>query len=148
MDIRKETQPEDQPDVRMNLAEVNIDMVITVEGWPDRKPCSVCGKGHTLYQERMTRERLRQPPRSNRMLCKNCYDLAKRRVSKQFTTIPGTIDTTVMTRTGTDLGRCHVCDTSRVIWWDKDQHLGLCDQCYARESQTQEKNGNQENLCS
>lgn len=136
--------PDDPEHIPMKLAEVKIEEFISVEGWPNRKPCSVCGKGHTYYQERMTRERLRQPPRPNRMLCKNCYDRAKRRVSNQFTTIPGTIDTSVMVRTGTDLGRCHVCDTSRIIWWDAEQHLGLCDQCYEREVQTTENRGIQE----
>jgi hypothetical protein len=65
--------------------------------------------------------------------------MAKRRVSKQVTTIPGMIDTTVMIKTGKDLGMCHVCDTSRIIWWDEEQHLGLCDQCYEREVQVSGK---------
>jgi len=59
-------------------------------------------------------------------------------------TIPGTVDTTVMIKTGKDLGRCHVGDTSRIIWWDEEQHLGLCDQCYVREVQVLEKRGFQE----
>lgn len=137
--------PLDAPDyIPMKLAGVKIEEFISVEGWPNRKPCSVCGRSPTYYQERMTRERLREPPRPNRMLCKNCYDLSKRRVSKQVTTIPGTIDTTVMIKIGKDLGRCHVCDTSRIIWWDEEQHLGLCDQCYTRELQAAEKRGFQE----
>jgi hypothetical protein len=140
--------PLSRPDVSdyipMKLAEVKIEEFISVEGWPNRKPCSVCGKGHTYYQERMTRERLRLPPRPNRVPCKNCYDLAKRQASKLFTTIPGTIDTSVMIKIRKDLGRCHVGDTSRIVWWDAEQHLGLCDQCYAREVQTTEKRGFQE----
>ena len=85
----------------------------------------------------MTRERMNQSPRPNKMLCKNYFDKARRVESARFMALPGIIDTSTMIQRGTDLGRCHICNISKAIWWYGAQRVGLCDVCYARESRSQ-----------
>jgi hypothetical protein len=32
------------------------------------------------------------------------------------------------------LGRCHICDTGPIVWFDPVDHFGVCEVCFARES--------------
>ncbi len=138
-EIREEPSAQTEVSSAFPLTEVKSSEFVPVEGWPDRKPCSVCGKTPTYYQERMTRERMSQPHRPNKMLCKNCFDKARRAESSRFMALPGVIDTSPMIQRGNDIGRCHICNISKAIWWDGNQRVGLCDVCYARESRNTKK---------
>ncbi|HWQ65904.1 MAG TPA: hypothetical protein VN372_03420 [Methanospirillum sp.] len=119
------------------LSDIRPSVFVPIEGWPDKKPCCVCGKTPTYYQERASLHRSRGSPHPNLMLCKKCFDTARRAESARFTALPGVIDTAPMVRRECDLGKCHICNTSKAVWWDGAEHLGLCEVCYARESRGQ-----------
>ena len=112
---------------------------IAVEGWPQKKPCIICGRKYTNYQERMTPERLAGPPRANQMLCTGCYEAAQVRVAMSLRTIPGVIDSSAMHRRSTPNGRCGVCHTGPAIWSDPLQQITLCETCYQREQASAER---------
>jgi hypothetical protein len=106
---------------------------VAVDGWPQKKPCIVCGRKYTQYQERMTRERMADPPRPNRMLCTACFKAAQVRVAMSIRTIPGVTDTKTMHRRSSPNGRCTICNTGPAIWSDPGQRVCLCDTCYQKE---------------
>ena len=106
---------------------------IAVEGWPEKKPCTVCGRPYTQYQERMTRDRIAGPPRPNRMLCSVCYEAAQVRAAMEIRTIPGVIDITTLQKRSCPTGKCTVCHTGGSVWIDPGQQVGLCEACYQRE---------------
>ena len=114
------------------LASVNPKNFFRVDGTPDRRRCSVCGKRPTLYQERMTHERLGQPPRMNQMLCKGCYQRAVSRAIAQIVTLPGVIDPGSFIRRTSSVGRCQVCDLQPAVWSDPGNRVHVCDGCYRR----------------
>lgn len=106
---------------------------IEVEGWPQKKPCIVCGRPYTQYQERMTRQRLTEPHRPNRMLCSTCYEAARVREALCVRTIPGVVAIGSMERLAVSSGRCPVCKTGAGIWYDRERQIVLCESCYQRE---------------
>jgi hypothetical protein len=75
------------------------------------------------YQERMTRERMKEPPRFNRKICKKCFEAAKR-------ALPGVMNTVGMVRLYKDLGRCQVCNGGKAVWTDPENHVHICESCY------------------
>ncbi|MFH0967106.1 MAG: hypothetical protein V1862_05435, partial [Methanobacteriota archaeon] len=109
---------------------------IAVEGWPQKKPCIICGRQYTHYQERMTPERITGPPRPNRMLCTGCYEAARVREALSVRTIPGVIDTGPMQHRSSPTGRCTVRNTGSAVWSDPRQQTSLCETCYNREQAT------------
>ena len=81
---------------RVSISTINPKEFRPVDGWPDKKPCIVCGRKPTQYQERTKGKT--QPG----TLCKACYHRAVTMQSSQFRTIPGIIDVTRLQRwTGT-----------------------------------------------
>ncbi len=117
----------------LTLSSIDPSDYITVEGWPRKKPCAICGKPYTHYQERMTRQRMAGPPRENRMICSGCYEMATVRQALSVRTIPGVIDITSLTCRSSPTGRCTVCNTGPGIWADSSQRISLCETCYQRE---------------
>ena len=73
---------------RVSISTINPKEFRPVDGWPDKKPCIVCGRKPTHYQER-TKGKKRPVT-----LCKSCYHRAVTMQSSQFRTIPGIIDVT------------------------------------------------------
>ena len=106
---------------------------IAVQGWPQKKPCAVCGRQYTQYQERMTHERMAGPFRPNRMLCSVCYEAAQVREALAIRTIPGVIDLNALQKRSSPTGKCSVCHTGGSVWIDPGQQVGLCEPCYRRE---------------
>jgi len=117
----------------VTVGSIDPSAFIAVQGWPQKKPCVVCGRPYTRYQERMTRERMAGPPRPNRMLCEGCYEAAKVRIALSVRTIPGVIEITALSQRSSPTGRCTVCNTGSGIWVDPAQRVSLCQTCYERE---------------
>lgn len=112
---------------RVAISTINPKEFRPVDGWPDKKPCIVCGRKPTHYQERM---KGKEKPGT---LCKACYHRAVTMKSSQFRTIPGIIDVTRLKRwTGASVGRCHVCDGDAIAWQDPGDHFGMCETCYSQ----------------
>jgi hypothetical protein len=67
------------PDPSARAAHAHIDMrnFIVVGGWPLKKPCIICGRPYTHYQEQMTSERVAGHPRKNRMFFTVYYETAE-----------------------------------------------------------------------
>lgn len=94
---------------------------------PDKKPCIVCRRKPTHYQER------KKGKEQSGTLCKACYHRAVTMKSSQLRTIPGIIDVTRLQRwTGASVGRCHVCDGDAIAWQDPGDHFGMCETCYSQ----------------
>ena len=85
-DIPAQTEEAAAPAAHLRICP---DDFIAVEGWPQKKPCVVCGRLYTHYQERMTRDRISGQPRENRMLCSICFEAAQVRQALAVRTIPG-----------------------------------------------------------
>ncbi|HWQ66168.1 MAG TPA: hypothetical protein VN372_04775 [Methanospirillum sp.] len=117
----------------VSLSSINPHEFIVIDGWPDTRRCSVCGKKPTHYQERMTRKRQAESPRLNLMLCRSCYDRAVSRHVASLIPLPGVIDTGPMIRVSSSIGRCHLCDIRPAIWSDPGTGMHLCETCYDRE---------------
>jgi len=93
-------------------------------------PCDCCGYRWVNYQERMTRERMKQPPRFNRKICKKCFEIAKQAETGAVRALPGVLNTTGMVRLYKDLGRCQVCNGGKAVWTDAENHVHICESCY------------------
>ncbi|QXO95867.1 hypothetical protein KSK55_05610 [Methanospirillum purgamenti] len=99
--------------------------------WRTRS-CDVCDGKYVHYIERMTKERQKTRRKAFRM-CRTCYARAQQREAAQCIALPGMIKTGNMRRWSVALGRCHLCDTGPIVWFDPVEHFGLCETCYARE---------------
>ena len=124
----------DQHFVGVSLTSIQPQEFFPVDGLPDHRRCSVCGKRPTQYQERMTIARMQDPPRSNLMLCPSCYNRAVSRAAASIIPLPGVIDTTLMIRQTSSIGTCHLCDLRPAVWSDPASRTRLCESCYQRES--------------
>lgn len=93
-------------------------------------PCDCCGYKWVNYQERMTRERMKQPARFNRKICKKCYQIAKEAETAPVRALPGVLNTAGMVRLYKDLGRCQVCNGGKAVWTDPENHVHICESCY------------------
>ncbi len=112
---------------RVSISTINPKEFRPVDGWPDKKPCIVCGRKPTHFQERT---KGKERPGT---LCKACYHRAVTMQSSQFRTIPGIIDVNRLERwTGASVGRCHVCDGDAIAWQDPGDHFGMCETCYSQ----------------
>ncbi len=116
----------------MMLADVHPNHFFLVDGIPDRRSCSVCGKRPTQYQERMTPERMRQPPRMNHMLCAACYQRAVSREIASIVPLPGVIEPTNLVRRTSSVGKCQICSLMPAVWSDPGERIHVCDRCYRR----------------
>ncbi|MFH0967675.1 MAG: hypothetical protein V1862_08345 [Methanobacteriota archaeon] len=133
--IRREEPSARNPDPAARAASPSIDPgdYIAWEGWPQKKPCTICGRKYTYYQERMTSKRLAGPPRPNRMLCTGCYEAARVREVLSVWTIPGVIDPDTTQYYSSLTGRCTVCRAGFSVWSDPRQQTHLCEICSQRE---------------
>ena len=95
----------------------------------DSGPCDCCGSSWVHYQERMTRQRLHEPPRLNRKICRICYEQAKKRESASVRVLPGLLTISGMSRLQSDLGRCQVCDLNKAVWYDTGSKTAICESC-------------------
>jgi len=93
-------------------------------------PCDCCGYKWVNYQERMTRERLKEAPRPNRKICKKCFQIAKDAGIAPIRALPGVLNISRMERVFKDLGRCQVCNGGKAVWSDREDHVNICESCY------------------
>ena len=93
-------------------------------------PCDCCGYKWVAYQKRMTRERMHQPHRPNRKICRKCYNQAKAGEEDEIYTLPGILNIARMEPLFTDLGRCQVCNIGKAVWTDPEDHVQICESCY------------------
>ncbi|OQA58866.1 MAG: hypothetical protein BWY45_01023 [Euryarchaeota archaeon ADurb.Bin294] len=100
-----------------------------ISGWPSKVRCAVCGRAHTVYS--CTKSDLKNEEEPV-MLCEECYNRAASRHVARLVMLP-TLDLHMMKRVDRDLGRCQVCNTFAVAWYDSSAQTGLCESCYARE---------------
>ena len=103
---------------------------IGIEGGYGTGPCDCCGYTWVNYQERMTRERLKEPPRANLKICRKCFEQAKQAGTGQIRALPGVLNIARMERVFTDLGRCQVCNGGKAVWSDPEDHVHICESCY------------------
>ena len=93
-------------------------------------PCDCCGSTWVNYQERMTSERLKEPPRMNRKICSKCYERVLKAESSQVRVLPGVLNPGLMTRVSKDLGKCEVCGRQKGTWLDPESKTVICEICY------------------
>lgn len=91
--------------------------------------CVVCGRTHTVYSSTKADLKKQGEPV---MLCEGCYNRAASRHVAGLVMLP-TLDLFQMNRVSRDLGRCQVCNTFAIAWYDSSAQTGLCESCYARE---------------
>lgn len=90
------------------VSEIKAGDYIEIEKGFGPGSCDCCGYKWVNFQERISYERMNEPPRMNRKICKKCYEIAKRAESSQFRVLPGVLNPGMMTRVSKDLGRCQV----------------------------------------
>ncbi len=134
----KDTESQDIPVMKtgVSLASVNPQDYTRLEGFPDKRHCSVCGRKPTQYQERTTSVRTEDPLGSSRRLCASCYSRAVSRASAAIIPLPGIIDTGQMVQRSVSIGICHLCGIQSASWSDSASRTNLCDECYRRQSDT------------
>ena len=114
------------------LSHVRVRDFKQIDGFGERGPCDVCDGKYVHYIERMTKERQKTKRKAFRM-CRTCYARAQQREAARCIALPGLIKTGNMRRWSVALGRCHLCDTGPIVWFDPVEHFGLCETCFARE---------------
>lgn len=114
------------------LSHVRVRDFKRIDGFGERGPCDVCDGKYVHYIERMTKERQKTKRKAFRM-CRTCYARAQQREAARCIALPGLIKMAGMKRWSVALGRCHLCDTGPIVWFDPVEHFGLCETCYARE---------------
>ncbi|WP_245926540.1 hypothetical protein [Methanospirillum lacunae] len=105
-----------------------------IDGWPEKRPCAVCGSLYSRYRER-------GHGKSERMLCDVCYEAAQVREALSVRTIPGVIRTDMMEHRTSPTGKCSVCRTGAAVWVDPVQQVALCETCYHREQKGKPERG-------
>ncbi len=119
-----------------NAATIRHDDYIRIDGWPKKGPCHHCGRIQVQYRKKTLKEG-EEPA----YLCAGCYNKAVSRHVASIIPLPGLISTEQMVRLHADAGRCHVCATNPLVWYDHASHLGLCDACYQREQSEKTEGG-------
>ncbi len=130
-----ETKPGNRPESGASIAMLTPGMFVPTGEFPDRQPCSVCGKRPTPYRERMNREEERDQAGSALMLCRSCYQRVVSREAAAMIALPGVIETGSMVRLHTSSRKCDLCSLMPAIWSDPHSRTQLCDSCYQREVQ-------------
>ena len=115
------------------LAHVRIKDFKSLDGFGERGPCDVCNGRYIHYIERLTKERGRTKRSAFRM-CRSCHARAQQREAARCIALPGTVNVAGMRKWLVPLGRCHICDTGPIVWFDPVDHFGVCEVCFARES--------------
>jgi len=105
---------------------------VSVEGFPEKAPCSVCGRRQTQYRAR--------PDRTHgsdadpvRMLCASCYERLVSREIAAITPLPGILHPEDMVPLQASVGRCDLCMRRAAAWSDPASRTHLCESCYQRE---------------
>ncbi|MBP7034736.1 MAG: hypothetical protein KBB00_03170 [Methanospirillum sp.] len=117
-------------------ATIKPDDYLRIEGWPEKRPCHLCGRSYVQYRKRSLKEN-EEPA----FLCADCYNKAVSRYVASIIPLPGLISTDQMVRLNAGAGKCHVCNTNPLVWYDHASHLGLCDACYLREQSKKSEGG-------
>lgn len=66
-------------------------------------------------------------------ICEKCRQKAKDHINRSVTVLPDTVDPSIMVRTEGPRGRCDVCHQGEIKWYDKENHLEMCQICYSQE---------------
>jgi len=109
---------------------------IEIEGFPECKSCSVCGKVQVQYRERRSGTDKKDKKGSDpgmRVLCRSCYNRAVSREVASLVVLPGLIDTGAMVHREISSGICDVCRINPAVWSDPVSRTKICDCCYERE---------------
>ena len=117
-------------------ATIRPDEYLRIDGWPEKRPCHHCGRSLVQYRKRSLQEN-EEPA----FLCADCYNKAVSRHVASIIPLPGLISTDQMVRLNAGAGKCHVCNTNPLVWYDHTSHLGLCDACYLREQSKTSEGG-------
>jgi len=128
-------KPDSKPDPGISIGSLLPGMFISVGEFPERQPCSICGKRLTEYRERMTRTRQQGPSRPDLMLCSSCFQRVVSHEAAAMIALPGVIDTNSMVRVTTVSQKCDLCSLMPAVWCDPACKTHLCDSCYQREVQ-------------
>ena len=118
---------------RLPLSHVRIKDFKSLDGFGERGPCDVCNGRYVHYIERLTKER-EKTKRSAFRMRRSCHARAQQREAARCIALPGTVNVAGMRRWSVSLGRCHICDTGPIVWFDPVDHFGVCEVCFARES--------------
>jgi len=95
-------------------------------------PCDCCGTQWVHFQEKMSYNRMSEPPRMNRKICRTCYEVAREAEAAGIRVLPGVIDPGSLVRLTSDRGRCQVCDMFKATWHDPGSKTSVCDLCRSR----------------
>ncbi|MDD1729456.1 MAG: hypothetical protein LUQ50_10335 [Methanospirillum sp.] len=99
----------------LDLKEIKTKDFLEVDKGYAPGPYDCCGYKWTNYQEKMTRERMKQPTRPNRRICRKCYSIAKQAETAPIRALPGVLNIIGMVRITKDLGRCQVCNGGKAV---------------------------------
>ncbi len=122
------------PFVAASLSSIIPQNFRKIDGFPEKSPCSVCGRKPTQYREQRRKDQgnLRQPPL---MLCSSCYQSAVSRHTASIIPLPDQIQAGMMIRCTASIGACHLCELRPAVWSDPKSRTNLCDGCYRQKAQ-------------
>ncbi len=116
-----------------SLTAIRSEDFTLISGFPDKSPCSVCGKKPTKYRSRMTPSSQNDADEAVLMLCASCYQRAVSREAAAVLPLPGVIHPENMIPLTVSVGRCHLCQLRPAKWSDTHNRTILCESCYQRE---------------
>nr|WP_319539612.1 hypothetical protein [uncultured Methanospirillum sp.] len=116
-----------------SISSINPKDFILIDGFPEQRTCSVCGKRQVQYKERRSAAR-RRSPHGRRWLCVSCYRHAVSREVASVMALPGVIDPDAFLHRD-DGGTCDLCGIRPAVWSDPGDRTRLCTACYEREKQ-------------
>ncbi len=116
-----------------SISSIDPKNFIRIDGFPEQRTCSVCGKRQVQYKERRYAER-RRSKHGRRWLCVSCFRHAVSREVASVTALPGVIDPDTFLHRE-DGGTCDLCGIRPASWSDPGDRTRLCTACYEREKQ-------------
>lgn len=97
-------------------------------------PCSACGGRLVHYKERAQAATARGRKTSPALICRDCYERAKRAAVAAVQPLPGTlpVDEIVKVDNPDRFGRCDVCNLERVAYRHPGSNTAICTACHAK----------------
>jgi len=120
-------------DLGCSISSIGPKDFVCIDGLPEQRTCSVCGKKQVQYKERRSAARKRNQ-HGRRWLCVSCYRHAVSREVASVTALPGVIDPDTFLHRD-DSGTCDLCGIRPAVWSDPGDRTRLCQACYEREKQ-------------
>ena len=132
-DESSEDDSSESSDHDCSISSIDPKDFVVIDGFPEQRTCSVCGKRQVQYRERRSAVR-RRSPHKRRWLCVSCYRHAVSRRVASVTALPGVIDPDTFLHRE-DGGTCDLCGIRPASWSDPGDRTRLCTACYEREKQ-------------